>query len=162
MSLGKKFVILLSILALAGCMTKDYGEFQPLPEAETPHTHFARIPDVTINAPVTSSEKKEPKAEAKISKPKEYDEILLSWKVPTSPVDKFVIYFGFSKQLLDKKVEVAAKDLKESEDPRFGPVYKYYLIDVPVDKTIYVSIMAIKGKEASKMGEVIELKSDFN
>jgi len=162
MSLGKKFFILLSILAVSGCMTKDYGEFQPLPEEKTPHTHFARIPDVTLSAPRSTSENKEVKPEPKISKPKEFDEILLSWKVPASPVDKFIIYFGFSKNLLDKKIEVAAKDLKESEDPRFGPVYKYYLIDVPIDKTIYVSIMAIKGKEASKMGEVIELKSDIN
>lgn len=160
MNLGKKLFSAISLLALTGCLTKDYGEFQPLPESEPPHTHFARIPDVTINAPsITTEKKEESKSEPKISKPKEYDEILLSWKVPTTPVDKFVIYFGFSRQLLDKKVEVAAKDLKESEDPRFGPVYKYYLIDVPVDKTIYVSIIAIKGKEASKMGEVIELKS---
>ena len=151
-----KIISVYSLVALFGCMAKEPAPFERLPQPEPPHAHIAEAPTVTVEEPTLRAA---PEDLTKKEKPKNFDEILLSWKVPDVPVDKFVIYFGFNKEKLDRKIEIPIKSLKPAEDPQYGSVYQYYLIDIPTDKNLYVSIMALRGSEASKMGEIIELKA---
>lgn len=152
----KGWALFLLPITLLGCIAKEPAKFQSLPQPEPLHTHIAEAPTILPEEPVINS------AQSDVTQkktPKNFDEILLSWKVPDVPVDKFVIYFGFNKEKLDRKIEIPASTLKPAEDPQYGSIYQYYLIDIPTDRNIYVSIMAIRGKDASKMGDIIELKA---
>ena len=152
----KGWALFLLPITLLGCIAKEPAKFQSLPQPEPLHTHIAEAPNVVPEEPVIKAAQSDL---TKKDKPKNFDEVLLSWKVPDVPVDKFVIYFGFSKEKLDRKIEIPANSLKPAEDPQYGSIYQYYLIDIPTDRNIYVSIMAIRGKDASKMGDIIELKA---
>jgi hypothetical protein len=153
-------IVIVSILfILSSCMAKSPEPFKETALSESQHSHALEVPEISVKTGKPPTKTPTATQELTITKKKEYDEVLLSWKVPDSPVDKFIIYFGFEKQKLDRKIELSINKQKEAEDPQYGLVYQYYLVDIPADRNIYVSIMAIKGKEASKMGEVIELKA---
>ena len=151
--------ILVVSVFFTGCMARSPEPFKETALSESQHSHALEVPEISVETGKPPAKTSSTTQEPTITKKKEYDEVLLSWKVPDSPVDRFIIYFGFEKEKLDRKIELSLNKLKEAEDPQYGLVYQYYLVDIPADKNIYVSIMAIKGKEASKMGEIIELKA---
>ncbi len=88
------------------------------------------------------------------------DEVQLIWAVPEVPVDNYIIYYGFSRDKLDNKINIALDQVDTFKDPRFGTVHRYYISNIPIDKTIYVSIAAMRGTKVSKAGEIIELKPE--
>lgn len=145
-----KFVPVPIFLLFMGCSVKVPEKVEP-----PAHVHVAEEiaePPVTTTVPVIKNATK--------PKPVEFDEVQLTWQVPKEPVDKYIIYFGFARDSLDKKIELDISTLEEIDDPRFGPIYRYFLVDVPIDRTIYVSIGAMRGSEVSKMGEIVELKAE--
>ena len=64
------------------------------------------------------------------------------WRVPTDPVEKYYILYGADEAALDKKVELQVKDIQKLDHPKFGPVFRYELRQVPIDKTLFISLQA--------------------
>ncbi len=64
------------------------------------------------------------------------------WRVPTDPVEKYYILYGTDESKLDKQVELSVKDIQKIDHPKFGPVFRYELRQVPIDKTLFISLKA--------------------
>ncbi len=144
-------------LTLLGCSTSQ----EPLPQYPKIKTSTSEFPAQEFKIEKPNALKNNSDILPKNQPPKlPSDEVQLLWQVPTEPVEKYVIYFGWSKDKLDQKVEIPLASLQKIEDPRFGAVYKYLLPDIPVDRTVYVSIAAIHGDIISQPGQVIELKPE--
>lgn len=81
-------------------------------------------------------------------------DIEVLWQIPTQPVDGFVIQYGYEKNTLDQQVKIATKDLEKFEDSKFGFVFRYVLGDLPLSKTVFVTISAYTGEKVSHPSEV--------
>lgn len=90
--------------------------------------------------------------------PKQGIEVL--WETPSEPVDGFIIRYGSSPNSLTKEVTLSATDIKEVNDPEYGPVYRYLIRDVENAKKLYVSIAAVKGQVVSDFSEVLEAQAE--
>jgi hypothetical protein len=80
----------------------------------------------------------------------------VTWEVPSEPTDGFVIRYGEDKTRLLKEVIVASSELREENDPQYGPVYRYTIKDVTHDRSIFVSIAAFRGDTVSDFSDVME------
>ncbi|MEY4701623.1 MAG: hypothetical protein RL326_1810 [Pseudomonadota bacterium] len=80
----------------------------------------------------------------------------VTWEAPSEPTDGFVIRYGEDKTRLLKEVIVASSELREENDPQFGPVYRYTIKDVSHDHSIFVSIAAFRGDTVSDFSDVME------
>lgn len=90
--------------------------------------------------------------------PKQGIEVL--WETPSEPVDGFIIRYGSSPNSLTKEVTLSATDVKEVNDPEYGPVYRYLIRDVENVKKLYVSIAAVKGQVVSDFSDVLEAQAE--
>jgi len=82
--------------------------------------------------------------------------IQITWEVPSEPVDGFVIRYGYSPEAMDQQLRVRLDELKEENDPEYGPVYRYTVADVTPDADIYVSLAAIRGDLVSGFSETMK------
>ena len=64
------------------------------------------------------------------------------WRVPTDTVERYQILWGNDESNLDQKVVVEVRDLTKVDHPKFGPVFRYELRQVPMDQAIYLSLRA--------------------
>lgn len=77
-----------------------------------------------------------------ISAPERVQPVEVMWRVPTDPVEKYYILYGTDEAKLDKQVELAVKDIQKIDHPKFGPVFRYELKQIPSDKTLFISLKA--------------------
>lgn len=80
----------------------------------------------------------------------------VTWEAPSEPTDGFVIRYGDDKTRLLKEVIVASSELREENDPQYGPVYRYTIKDVTQDRPIFVSIAAFRGDTVSDFSDVMQ------
>lgn len=80
----------------------------------------------------------------------------VTWEAPSEPTDGFVIRYGEDKTRLLQEVIVASSDLREENDPQFGPVYRYTIKGITHDRPIFVSIAAFRGDTVSDFSDVME------
>jgi len=104
--------------------------------------------------PTTQSEIKErttvaPKAESGQG-------IDVAWKIPSDPVDGYIIRYGSSPDSLTNEIKVSIIQIREEQDPELGPVFRYIIKGVPESRRLYVSIAAFKGDVISNFSEVLE------
>lgn len=90
--------------------------------------------------------------------PKQGIEIL--WETPSEPVDGFIIRYGSSPTSLTKEVTISASDIREVNDPEYGPVFRYLIRDVENSSKLFVSIAAVKGQSVSDFSEVLEAHAE--
>jgi hypothetical protein len=86
------------------------------------------------------------------------NKVEVSWVVPKINVDGFILNYGFSETVQDKKVKIFVKDLKRAKDEKHGEVYKYILNEVPKEKDVFVRISAFLGEEVSEPSDVMKVK----
>jgi hypothetical protein len=86
--------------------------------------------------------------------------IEVTWETPSEPVDGFIIRYGASPNALTKEVTISATDIREVNDPQYGPVYRYLIRDVEDAKKLFVSIAAVKGQAVSNFSEVLEAQAE--
>ena len=143
-------------LSLSACSLLS-GNTPPTPEAVT--TKPSETTSVPTNAatPKTAKVTIESLAEKKSST---LSDIEILWQIPVQPVEGFVINYGYDKAILDLNVKIATKDLEKFEDPKHGFVYRYVLGDVPLSKTVYVSIAAYNGTKVSLPSEIFPVSGE--
>jgi hypothetical protein len=86
--------------------------------------------------------------------------IEVTWETPSEPVDGFIIRYGSSPSSLTKEVTISSADIREVNDPEYGPVYRYLIRDVESSKKLFVSIAAVKGQSISNFSDVLEAQSE--
>ena len=83
-----------------------------------------------------------PAKPATIATPERVQPVEGMWRVPTDPVEKYYILYGTDEARLDKQVELSVKDIQKIDHPKFGPVFRYELKQIPSDKTLFISLKA--------------------
>ena len=143
----KHTLFLFLLFFLQGCSALWY------PTAETETTE---VTDMTPVAP--------PPVEEEIQTSGAYEQFAGSppdveviWAIPDSPVEQYIIQYGFSRESLNNSVTVSAANLERYEDPAHGFVYKYVLKGIPEFQTIFVSLTAQAGEETSPPSPVFEI-----
>jgi hypothetical protein len=86
--------------------------------------------------------------------------IEVTWETPSEPVDGFIIRYGISPDALTKEVTISSSDIREVNDPEYGPVYRYLIRDVENAKKLFVSIAAVKGQSISNFSDVLEAQAE--
>lgn len=86
--------------------------------------------------------------------------IEVTWETPSEPVDGFIIRYGSSPTSLTKEVTLSATDIREVNDPEYGPVFRYLIRDVENSNKLFVSIAAVKGQSVSDFSEVLEAQAE--
>ena len=84
-------------------------------------------------------------------------EVELLWAIPEVEVDSYTIEYGYSVDSLNNSIDVATQQLERMEDSEHGFLYRYVIKSLPNDQTIYVSLIAKKGTEASPPSEVVAI-----
>ena len=84
-------------------------------------------------------------------------DVLVIWAIPTTPVDRYTIRYGFTRDSLTESLNVTTDSLEKYQDPVHGFVYKYILKGVPEDRTIFVSLIAHTGSDSSPPSAVFEI-----
>jgi len=79
-----------------------------------------------------------------------FSSIEIDWLVPSVPVDGFVVSYGFGDEPLTNRVTVPTSELKQLEDPERGPIYRYFLNEIPRDREIRVAISSYLGTSISE------------
>lgn len=79
------------------------------------------------------------------------------WQIPKDPVDGFIVRYGYTTDAMKFEQRVTTGELDRYEDPKFGFVYRYVLKDIPVEKPVFVSLMAFTGSEQSTPSPVFEV-----
>jgi hypothetical protein len=87
-------------------------------------------------------------------------DIEVLWQIPNQAVEGFVINYGFDQSKLDQHAKIATKDLEKYEDQKHGFVFRYIIGDVPLNKTVYVSISAFNGEKISRPSEVFPVNAE--
>ncbi len=64
------------------------------------------------------------------------------WQVPTEPVETYHLYYGLAENDLSNHVAIPIAELERATHPRFGPVYRYRLRDIPSHQTVFISLAA--------------------
>ena len=64
------------------------------------------------------------------------------WQVPTDAVEIYHLDFGTSETALDNHLKIPVSELEKSNHPRFGPVFRYRLKNIPANQTVYLSLRA--------------------
>lgn len=152
----KSTTLLILISVLIGCSPRSGSITEQ-------SNKVSQVEDITtdpiLNESQTTPVEVKP-LEKKVAQKKEFDEIQLIWAMPETPVDSYIIYYGFSRDALTNQVELETNKIEILKDPRYGSVYRYYLSKIPIDQVVFVSISARRGSTVSKAGEIIELKPD--
>ncbi|MEY4669051.1 MAG: hypothetical protein RL518_1750 [Pseudomonadota bacterium] len=86
--------------------------------------------------------------------------IEVTWETPSEPVDGFIIRYGSSPNALTKEVTISAADIREVNDPEYGPVYRYLIRDVENAQKLFVSIAAVKGQAVSNFSDTLEAQAE--
>jgi hypothetical protein len=86
--------------------------------------------------------------------------IEITWETPSEAVDGFIIRYGSSPNSLTKEVTLSTTDIREVNDPEYGPVYRYLIRDVENASKLYVSIAAVKGQAVSNFSDVLEAQAE--
>jgi hypothetical protein len=86
--------------------------------------------------------------------------IEVTWETPSEPVDGFIIRYGSSPTSLTKEVTISASDIREVNDPEYGPVFRYVIRDVENANKLFVSIAAVKGQSVSDFSQVLEAHAE--
>jgi hypothetical protein len=86
--------------------------------------------------------------------------IEVTWETPSELVDGFIIRYGSSPNALTKEVTISSSDIREVNDPEYGPVYRYLIRDVDNVKKLFVSIAAVKGQAISNFSDVLEAQAE--
>jgi hypothetical protein len=124
--------LLLALSVTAGCsLLSDSGKQHALPVRES-------------NAPLS-----QPILE------KTTTGIEVTWEIPSEPVDGFVIRYGEDKAKMTKEATILRSELREEQDPQYGPVYRYVLRDISSESPVYVSVAAFKGDIISDFSDAI-------
>ena len=79
-----------------------------------------------------------------------FSSIEIDWLVPSVPVDGFVISYGFEDEPLNNRVTVPISELDQHEDPDRGPIYRYFLNEIPRNSEIRVAISSYRGTSISE------------
>jgi len=79
-----------------------------------------------------------------------FSSIEIDWLVPSVPVDGFVISYGFEDEPLTNRVTVPISELEQHEDPVRGPIYRYFLNEIPRNREIRVAISSYRGTSISE------------
>ena len=82
--------------------------------------------------------------------------IEVAWKIPSDPVDGYIIRYGATPDSRPNEVTVSIIERREEQDPELGPVFRYLIKGIPDTRRIYVSIAAFKGDVISNFSEVLE------
>ena len=117
-------------------------EQRPVP-AEEP----AALSQVTVKA----------QAPADTKPPAPGTRVEIIWAIPKDPVDGFIVRYGFSKSDLKFEEQIASAKLDRFDDPKYGFVYRHVLKDVPVNSSVFVSLIAYTGTEKSAPSPVFEV-----
>jgi len=84
--------------------------------------------------------------------------IEVAWKVPSEPVDGYIIRYGETPDSLQSEVRVSIIEIREEQDPELGPVFRYLIRGVQGSKRLFVSIAAFKGDVVSNFSDVLEAR----
>jgi hypothetical protein len=79
-----------------------------------------------------------------------FSSIEIDWLVPSVHVDGFVVSYGFGDEPLTNRVTVPTSELKQLDDPERGPIYRYFLNEIPRDREIRVAISSYLGTSISE------------
>jgi hypothetical protein len=82
----------------------------------------------------------------------------VTWKIPESPAEGFVLYFGSTPSRLDSHVRVASDELETFPDPDAGALYRYIIPDVPPDGPLFVALSSYTGAEEGPRSEPVEVR----
>lgn len=80
------------------------------------------------------------------------------WEIPQRSVDGFVVRYGYSREVLDGQVKLAAGEVERFDDPVHGMVYHYVLRNVPPDRKVFVTVSAFQGQRESEPSVVLEVE----
>ncbi|MCB9030704.1 MAG: hypothetical protein H6619_06590 [Deltaproteobacteria bacterium] len=144
-----KYCLVGHALLLTGCSVlsseDDITTDQPLIPLEE------QIPTQTTSVPITEPVQKN------VEQQEIVDEVRLTWKVPQDAVDGYLIHYGYSKNILTQRIKLKVSELQIVSDSNYGDVYKYILTNIPVNKTVYITISAIKDGVTSSPSSIIKL-----
>lgn len=84
--------------------------------------------------------------------------IEVAWKVPSEPVDGYIIRYGETPESLPHETRVSIIEIREEQDPELGPVFRYLIRGVEGSKRLFVSIAAFKGDVVSNFSDVLEAR----
>ncbi len=88
------------------------------------------------------------------------DEIELTWKVPDTAVDGFIIHYGYSPENLLHEVIVEESELRIFDDYQHGMVFRYLVKGVDRGRELHIAITAFKGSSVSDSSEVIKVAAE--
>lgn len=78
--------------------------------------------------------------EGDADKTKLRDEIEVIWDKPDTPVNEYLIQYGFSEDTLTNELKISSEDLEVSNDPEHGEVYRFIIDDIPTDKRVFIRL----------------------
>lgn len=113
------------------------------------------------NSPET---KKALPAEAQVKvqqPPSQKTNVELSWLVPETAVDGFVVFYGYAADMLEFQERVAIEDLKKIQDTQYGLIYRYILENVEPQRKLYVAIASFRGEKVSPQSTLIEVPAEI-
>ncbi len=95
-----------------------------------------------------------------LSKSRTSSDIEVIWQIPETPVEGYVVNYGFEQNNLTKQVRVRSEILEKAEDPKHGFVYRYVLSGIPLNKIVYISISAYNGSSISTSSEIFKVMAN--
>jgi hypothetical protein len=85
-------------------------------------------------------------------------EVEITWLVPATEVDGFIVEYGYSELMQEQKVKIKTSELTKTTDSANGEVYRYILKDIPKESPLYIKIAAYKGEITSESSPVLHVK----
>lgn len=95
-----------------------------------------------VDAPQNRTDGSEAAAIAKSGTAQKNSVVEVIWQVPTEAVETYHLYYGLTEDDLSNHIAVPVGELERASHPRFGPVYRYRLKDIPSSQTVYISLAA--------------------
>lgn len=86
----------------------------------------------------------------------------LLWQVPNASVTAYHLSYGFDRIVLDNQLRIPINELEKIDHPTYGPVFRYYLNDVPVDKDVFISLALENAYGISKKTEPMKVERAAN
>jgi hypothetical protein len=87
------------------------------------------------------------------------DALEVYWRVPDIEVDGFVLSYGTKPDQLTERVRIEKDELRTLQDPTWGNVYRYVLLNIPKNEVVYFTLESFKGDQYSPPSSVQRVES---
>jgi hypothetical protein len=99
-------------------------------------------------------------SEMKLDEEQENKQVEILWALPETPVDAYILRYGYDKENLSEELRIAADEVEIIEVEEYGKVNRFLLRHLPPGQSVFVSLASERAGKVSKFSEVLVLQGD--